>query len=464
MAANVSHDCNVAIKLGPFIKRDDGDEYLPLEMTIHGYGSAWIETELKKREDNTFDYGYKFSFCKSNIQVDNSQPSSHEGSPYTRKTTYNLQSLNAEEQLLVKHMAAQLCKDIAKHAKPKKQRQKVERNDKNASAEGVKTVTFGKEYSKPRIQRQLKHTQTVSAVAVCEEWILTGCSDGSLHIWTYKGNHRIGVRGHKTVIVDVQWVSMKQNIAMFISASKDGAVIIWVCNMLKNSIVFRTYCSHDSKGVFNTLNVLSVHPNKTILAVGGWDGLLKFWTTSTQDRKKLTKNSARKPKTIIKNLDGHKDVVTGIAWSEKNEVVSCSFDETIKVWDYESGRIIHDLGGGECFYSLDYSPLRRSILATTHDKIRLYDLRDTGNSTIVKKVFAYHKEPVKSLRWSPVDQNLFILGGARMQLWDIRRPRTPLYDLRDHQKDVLCCDWSNPKMLAFGGEDKIVRLYKFTRV
>lgn len=78
-------------------------------------------------------------------------------------------------------------------------------------------------------------------------------------------------------------------------------------------------------------------------------------------------------------MKGHKEAISGIVWSEKVEVITCSWDHTIKVWDSELGGIKHDLAGNKSFFDIDYSPLSRAVITASADRhIRLYDPRSTG--------------------------------------------------------------------------------------
>lgn len=39
-------------------------------------------------------------------------------------------------------------------------------------------------------------------------------------------------------------------------------------------------------------------------------------------------------------------------------------------------------------------------------------------------------------------------------------PKAPLFDLSGHEKQILCCDWSNPKYMMSGGADNNVNIFK----
>lgn len=146
-------------------------------------------------------------------------------------------------------------------------------------------------------------------------------------------------------------------------------------------------------------------------------------------------------------MKGHKEAISGAVWSDKIEIITSSWDHTLKIWDSELGGIKHELAGNKSFFDLDYSPQNRTILTASADRhVRLYDPRSTGvnlyffhdfqslqilsqlyipfsEGSVVKTMFTSHTQWVQSVRWSPTDENLFISGAYDndMKLWDSRR-------------------------------------------
>lgn len=82
------------------------------------------------------------------------------------------------------------------------------------------------------------------------------------------------------------------------------------------------------------------------------------------------------PKSAMK---GHKQAISGIVWSDKTEIITGSWDHTIKTWDTELNGIKQEIHGDKCFFDIDYSPLSRVVIAGSADQhVRLYDPRSTG--------------------------------------------------------------------------------------
>ncbi|XP_053988455.1 ribosome biogenesis protein WDR12 homolog [Hylaeus anthracinus] len=341
--------------------------------------------------------------------------------------------------------------------------------ERNASTEEVINVEYVEKYPPPEPQDCLIHDDWVSAVAVCEKWILTGCYDNTLHIWTSKGKHHLVIPGHTSPIKAVAWISLNNDTASFVSASQDQTAIIWDWNITENSVD----CIHVCRGHERGLEAVSVNYDKSLIATGAWDTMLKIWSTSNQDENEDGESSSKrlksehgKTRVPRRTMKGHKEAISGIVWSDKTEIITSSWDHTMKVWDSELGGIKHELAGNKSFFDIDYSPLSRVLIAASADKhIRLYDPRST-EGTLVKTLFSSHTQWVQSVRWSTVDENLFISGAYDndMKLWDTRSPKAPLFDLSGHEDKVLCCNWSNPKFMVSGGADNTVRIFKSKHV
>lgn len=78
-------------------------------------------------------------------------------------------------------------------------------------------------------------------------------------------------------------------------------------------------------------------------------------------------------------MKGHKEAISGIVWSDKTELITSSWDHTLKIWDSELGGIKHEIMGNKSFFDLDYSELSRTVITASADKhVRLYDPRSTG--------------------------------------------------------------------------------------
>lgn len=85
-----------------------------------------------------------------------------------------------------------------------------------------------------------------------------------------------------------------------------------------------------------------------------------------------------------------------------------------------------------------------------------------SEGSLVKSVFTSHTQWVQSVRWSTTNENFFISGAYDnfLKMWDKRSPKAPLFDLTGHEDKILCCDWSEPRVMVSGGADNTLRIYK----
>ena len=148
-------------------------------------------------------------------------------------------------------------------------------------------------------------------------------------------------------------------------------------------------------------------------------------------------------------LSGHKEAVSCCAWTDKTEIITASWDHSVKIWDVELGGVSRQLDSSKAFTSLSYSPLNRTLITGSSDRlIRLYDPRSHGKyfifinwikiiflkiawlliggfteGSVVKLGFLSHSGWVSSVAWSPNNEHLFISGSydRSMKMWDTRR-------------------------------------------
>ncbi|XP_014483139.1 PREDICTED: ribosome biogenesis protein WDR12 homolog [Dinoponera quadriceps] len=332
------------------------------------------------------------------------------------------------------------------------------------SIEELIDVEYVEKYVTPEPQDCLIHDDWVSTVAVCNKWILTGCYDNTLHIWTSTGKHRLVIPGHASPIKAVAWISVSDYNASFVSASQDKTVVIWDWDIVKNSVERMHICRGHEK----SLEAVSVNHDTTLMATGSWDTTLKIWSTSIQDEQRNGESSPKRAKmedgktrVSMCTMKGHKDAISGVRWSDKTEIITSSWDHTLKIWDSELGSIKCEFVGEKTYFDVDYSPLAHAVITASADKhVRLYDPR-SSEGIVMKTLYISHTQWVQCVRWSSMNEHLFISGAydGIVKLWDTRSPKTPLFDLTGHEDKVLCCDWSHPRLIVSGGADNTLRIF-----
>ncbi|MCP5108989.1 MAG: hypothetical protein GY950_36740, partial [bacterium] len=145
-----------------------------------------------------------------------------------------------------------------------------------------------------------------------------------------------------------------------------------------------------------------------LIVSAGDDNTVKLWET----------RSGR----IIKTFTGHKGEVNSVAFSPDNRrVVSGSYDQTVKLWDVESGGLLTTFEGHERgVNSVGFSPNNRRVVSGSYDQtVKLWDVADVQSGGLLT-TFKGHKERVWSVSFSP--DNSRVVSGSydnTVKLWDV---------------------------------------------
>jgi len=169
---------------------------------------------------------------------------------------------------------------------------------------------------------------------------------------------------------------------------------------------------------------------------------------------------------VIKTFFGHTDTVLSVALSPDNTKAlsgSNSMDNSVKLWDVASGRVIRTYDNDYRFcngvWAVAFSPDGTKIVfasGTNDYTIRMCDVA-TGNE--IKK-FSGHTDDVNSVAFSPDGKQL--LTGSHdytIKLWDVASGNE-IKTFKGHSYDVNSVAFSpDGKQIISGSDDKTIKLW-----
>jgi hypothetical protein len=170
-------------------------------------------------------------------------------------------------------------------------------------------------------------------------------------------------------------------------------------------------------------------------------------------------NPEPEPEPIARTLAGHSDIVRSVAFSPDGETIaSGSQDNTIKLWNVETGIIIRTLTGhSDYVHCVTFTPDGETIASASRDKtIKLWNI-ETG---VVMKTRRGHSNIVRSVAFSP-DGKIIASGSddATIKLWE-RQIGVELKTLGEHSFSVTSVAFSpDGQTIASGSVDETIKLW-----
>ncbi len=202
---------------------------------------------------------------------------------------------------------------------------------------------------------------------------------------------------------------------------------------------------HTLRGHTAAVYRMTLSPDGRILVSSSNDNTVRLWDME----------SGR----LLRTLEHRGDVVC-VAWSPDGRMLATGTFSGKKVyqWDATTGRQIRVLGehGKEVLW-VAWSPDGRMLASCSGDRtIRLWD---PGNGRALRKLDG-HKNEVESVAWSPDSRRL--CSGSRddtVRLWDAETGKTFL-TLSGHKGLIFCVSWSpDGRHIASGSRDQTVRIW-----
>ncbi|KDR68085.1 hypothetical protein GALMADRAFT_1354883 [Galerina marginata CBS 339.88] len=161
-------------------------------------------------------------------------------------------------------------------------------------------------------------------------------------------------------------------------------------------------------------------------------------------------------------LKGHTGWVTSVAFStDGRRIVSGSYDQTVRIWDAETGKQVGEPFGGQtaCVWSVAFSPDGKRVVSGSDDKtVRIWDA-ETGKQ--MGEPFRGHTNFVKSVAFSPDGRH--VVSGSNdetVRIWDAETGKQVGEPFRGHTDLVRSVAFSPDGMrVVSGSDDQTVRIW-----
>lgn len=193
-----------------------------------------------------------------------------------------------------------------------------------------------------------------------------------------------------------------------------------------------------------TITRISWSPDGVFIAAPSHNGMISIWNVKMEKQ--------------VAILVGHEKAVYSVAWTgDSKRLVSCSWDNSIRVWDVRSGKgkVLYDKLSGPNALALKPGT---SVIAVgaEHGPVLLLDI-ESG-----KRVEALlgHRGNINNLAWSPNGDYLAgASGDSAVHIWAMNKA-VPVVSLKGHGDWAFSVAWSpDGKVLASGSWDDTIRCW-----
>jgi WD40 repeat protein/tRNA A-37 threonylcarbamoyl transferase component Bud32 len=328
------------------------------------------------------------------------------------------------------------------------------------------------------------HTSGVTSVAFNRDGrrIVSGSNDKTVKIWdATTGLETLTLTGHRREVTSVAFSPDGNRI---VSVAHDGILKVWDAATGRETLSFKAHkfavrvsyspsgrqiasCGDETIKIwdaengqeFLTLNgdtglVRSVaySPDGKQIVSGGFDGSLKIWDASTG---KVTLTFKGHPKTPVSGVGFNS--VNSVAFShDGRQVVSCSQDKSIMIWEVATGQEILTLKGHTRWVSsVAYSPDGKQIVSGGVDgSLKIWDAT-TDQETLTLKG---HTGPVNSVGYSP-DGKRIISGSNDIRVWNAATGEQTM-TITGHTEPVNTVEYRHDgKRIVSGSDDHTIRVW-----
>jgi len=248
--------------------------------------------------------------------------------------------------------------------------------------------------------------------------LLTGSYDNTARLWNMATGEQRGeaLRGHRWWVWCAAFSPDEKRI---VTTSQDGSAIVWDMKTRKPGPAFTGHGGPVYWAKF------SPHAGDPHVASGGYDNRVLIWDPDrlkAVDFNKVIEGEAP-PAPEYRALEGHNGAVRCVTFSpDGKKLISASHDNSLRVWDYASGKLMKILRGHAGWVrSCDFSPDGQSVVSASQDhQAKLWSLEGYEEVRVVHvRVLSGHDDAVLAARFSPDGKQIVTASRDRTaKMWD----------------------------------------------
>ncbi|MFX0138976.1 MAG: WD40 repeat domain-containing protein, partial [Candidatus Hodarchaeota archaeon] len=324
-----------------------------------------------------------------------------------------------------------------------------------------------------------KYTLNTRLVAISPNglYIISGFREKSIKLWNFEKIEEEKQKifeGHEAA---VELIAISPDGKYIISSSRDGIINIW--EFKSKNIIYKLddyskslIISPDGKyfirGNDDIFKIREFMTGKLVRTLKIEDHMNKF--TISPDEKYIIYTDYHDIKVLeieseklIRTFKGHKDSVYSVKVSlDSKYIFSGSEDKTVKVWEFDTGKLIHTLYHDDQIRTMDVHPEGKYIV--TGDMGRKVYVWEFETGELVHQLEG-HGGWLLSVAFSP-DGKYFISGSHYqiIEIWEFMTGR--LVCTLEMHKDAVNVVIFTPdgKYILSGSDDKTLRIWNFEEI
>jgi WD40 repeat protein len=200
-------------------------------------------------------------------------------------------------------------------------------------------------------------------------------------------------------------------------------------------------------GHLGPVTSIALSPNKKILASGSYDNTIKLWDVETgKELRTLTRQ-------FRPGITGASTNIYSVSFTPDGKTLASGSSSSVMLWDVESGKELRTIGDSSGPVSL--SPDGKTLANEGLNAIKLWDVESgkelrtlTGHRLISSVAFSVDGKLLASGSWDKT-----------IKLWDVESGKE-LRTLTGHSESIMSVSFgSDGKTLASGSHDKTIKLW-----